>query len=381
MGNASCCRIRILPTDDSDALVFAPDATVQSDTVRTNWAVGLPATSGLFANNQGDPTAVVAGDYSTILGGVGHSVVSDRSGIVAGGGGSISAAGGFIGGGTGNTVASIFGPDFGESAVLAGTNNTVTGFAGCIIAGIGNDVASVGAVVAGGFGNMITGTGTDFDDTGFIGGGSGNSLLVGVFDTNFSNAIIAGQVNTILDTNRSVVAGGFSHIVRETTGVKNGSNFIGGGSGSLLDNAGSSATVATGSSRVTAPGGGIASLRSGIFAGDDNRIVATLTSVADAAIVAGHGHRVRANDSVAAAGIGSVVTDTESFVCAGGSATVGTPRTFAHGTGPVDAVGFRGAAPVAAPVLAPLPAPTGIAGLDAWLASADVALKGQGLAV
>ena len=66
----------------SAALVFAPTAGTQSNTTRTNWLGGLPAVSGLYANNQGDPTSTVAGDYSAILGGSLNLLTGARSAII-----------------------------------------------------------------------------------------------------------------------------------------------------------------------------------------------------------------------------------------------------------------------------------------------------------
>jgi len=76
---------------------------------------------------------------------------------------------------------------------------------------------------------------------------------------------------------------------------------------------------------------------------------------------------------------GGVVTSPDSVAICGGTASSGS-RTFAHGTGLTNPVGFRGVVPVGAPVLAAIPAATGIAGLDAWIASIDAALLTQGLA-
>ncbi|HUW00918.1 MAG TPA: hypothetical protein VMW08_01075 [Acidimicrobiales bacterium] len=348
-----CNRVVIPPGLDNDALVHAPVAGVLADATRSNWLTGLPTVSGAFANNQGDPTStVIAGDYSAIVGGLGNLIdTNPRSVILAGQSNVIDAA-------------------FGSNAIVAGDRNTVTlggasAFAGhsATIGGQDHQVETHNTVIAGGsFHSVLFGAGPFGPHSVFIGGGFSHTLSV----NSERSAIIGGQSHTITASNDSAMTGGeFNDIVSSPCAA------ILGGASHLISSAPDSACVAGDTNTISTPatyaflGGGQLNATSGRLS----------------AIIGGRLNTVTAIYSAIAGGIGSTVAAGESFACCSGSVPAGTARGFAHGTGPADRVGFRGVAPVPAPVLAPLPPPTGIPGLDAWIASVDVALKSQGHAV
>ena len=215
------------------------------------------------------------------------------------------------------------------------------------------------------------------EDSAIIGGTFG---LIGLGSPGAS--VIAGGVSNTMSSNRSFIGGGQSNSIPGASRnaiIGGESNFFGAGSN---DNG----AICGGSLN------GIDGARDfgGILGGRNNRVQAT-----DAAIAGSNGATIvfgvsltgfiggSSGGTVSAARgsilSGGVVTSPDSVAICGGTASSGS-RTFAHGTGLTNPVGFRGVVPVTAPVLAAIPGATGIAGLDAWIASVDAALLTQGLA-
>lgn len=346
----SCgCRVRV--AGDVDALVHVPQSIpdAATDLTATNWLSGVPAVSGSvvgFSNNQGDPTAVIAGsDYSAIVGGEANVITAGLLGATQGHS---------ILGGVDNLIDS----NWDDSAVIGGQSNrirfgdqpTFPGYEGrsVILGGRFNEAQTPNTVIAGGsFHVTLTGGAIGGAHSSFIGGGFGCTIGVGAE----RSAIVGCQTSSIVGSNDS---------------------FLGGCDRSDISGAG------VGGAGMVGANGSLVTADTGFIGGGRGQTVSVGGS---SGVVAGTGSVVTGARSVIVGGSGSFASDADSFVCGSGSAVAGTPRTFAHGLGPADAVGFRGAPPVPAPVLAPIPAPTGIPGLDAWIASVDAALKTQGFAV
>jgi hypothetical protein len=338
--------------------------------IMANWSAGFPILDpgSLFQVGLTDPTSVIAGNYSAIVGGQGNTVDASTHSFIGGGLNNVidpSAYSGIIGGqanainsNSGSVVlggnANTIDADYDNNAIVAGEHNTVSlggasgffrGHSG-IFGGQNNLVETHNSVIAGGSFHSILFAGGPFGGhSAFIGGGFRNSIGAG----SERSAMLGGQDNIMSGTNDSFMLTEFS-----TMTGSNGNNGIFAGSGH------------------TKTGG----TNSAILAGTGHMQTAGLRS----AIIAGTGHTMSADNSVIAGGGSSIASHSSSFMCGSAPITTGV-RTFAHGLGAADPVGFRGAVPIPAPVLAAIPAPTGIAGLDAWIASVDAALKLQGFAV
>ena len=315
--------------------------------------------SGNSSVIAGGGVSVVEGDDSAVIGGIGHSTGIRQEVVIAGGSlnSVVGTARAFMAGGRDNVISTPGGDSLDYDGSIIGSRLGILTDAGlasllgtvrCTI-----DSTRQGAIVASAdsrIGNLL---GTQYF----------NSAIMACDEVTVqgTTCAVVGSTNTFVEGRRNVAAGGTLHVLGDTSVSPDPrhDNFIGGGdSNSAQGN------------------------RGAVIGGDSNSILSGggFNGVNRSGIVAGLRNTVSANDSVIAGGIDSVASHVESFMCGSAPITTGV-RTFAHGTGSADPVGFRGASPVAAPVLAAIPAPTGIPGLDAWIASVDAALKTQGLAV
>jgi len=176
------------------AVAFDPTPGVQSDQgIVANWLSGKTPTSGggVFQIALGDPTALCAGDYCTVLGGFGNSVAGVDSTVI---------------GGFGNAIVTSLSSD-----ILGGSSNIVTGHGSTIVGGISNFIDASNSQILGGQIGTIVGASTM---TSVIVGGQGG----GISGDSARCVVIAGDGNTVSESSNSgVFAGGSNSVTGPTT--------------------------------------------------------------------------------------------------------------------------------------------------------------------
>jgi len=226
---------------------------------------------GLGNNAYGVDTAVLAGTSNTVC---------DDYSTIAGGllnsistGGSDFALYSFLGGGTENKIA-------GSTALVgAGTNNTVSGESSADIAGAGNVVAGDFGVIGAGSSNRIT---TSASAT--IGGGYSNSIVAqNVGETAYSGGsysfIGGGSKNSILGTKDgaalySTIGGGYQNAMTGLYGAIAG-GYAGSVSGTAAAIGGGQENVASGAQAAIAGGFRNVASNTGAFVGGGSSSSAT----------------------------------------------------------------------------------------------------------
>lgn len=385
---------------DVDAVVSRPVSGVLTDVgMVSNWAAGRPTVAPGFTFQLGlcDPTGSVSGNHSGLFAGEGNSITTSLRSVIIGGGPEPPLIG------PNAITAAVAATD--SSGILAGAGNTISGGIACaIVGGAANTIAVTG--VGGGVSAIIASVSSSVTSTAaaaiatsssaITGGASGGSAIIGGGSHTISGSdcgVFAGTGHIItMFSAACAIVGGASHLIASS----GPNNSMIGGSSNLISGAGAGGSVIGGSGNIVSADagtviggstnsavagsprsavlGGMSNIVGGIGGGDDSVILGgTLNVIGGLAV---------ADESVILGGISSTVDAPESVaVCSGVVPSSATPRQFAHGTGSADPVGFRGSVPIPAPVLAALPAPTGVPGLDAYLASVDAAFKTQGLAV
>jgi hypothetical protein len=162
-------------------------------------------------------------DYSSILGGIGHTLVGNYSTVVGGTGNMVLSSYSYIGGGFLNKIEAP------NSLIVGGTQNYICGTASNINGGAHNVIEAIGANINGGDYNCITDTGGCSN----ISGGYNHTI------SGYASNINGGQNNTIdIEGHHSSISSGYYNLVETIF-----SNIVGGACNSILSNSGYSSIV------------------------------------------------------------------------------------------------------------------------------------------